>query len=40
MEYLQKMKDIQNIILEFLDNDEEDQKLFDDLKNLLTFQQD
>ena len=39
MEYLQKMKDIQNNILEFLDSDEEDQKLFDNLKKLLTFQQ-
>ena len=39
-EFVDKMKNIQIILLEFLDNDEEDQNLFDNLKKLLTFQQD
>ena len=40
MEYLKKMKAIQNNILEFLYDDEESQELFVDLSKLLNFQQD
>ena len=39
MEYLKKMKTIQNTMLEFLDDEEENQELFDDLSKLLNFQQ-
>ena len=38
MEYLKKMKEIQNEILVFLDNEEEEGKNFDDLSKLLNIQ--
>ena len=39
MEYLNRMKAVQTLILEFLDNEEEDKAKFDELTKLLNFQQ-
>ncbi|KAK8835164.1 hypothetical protein M9Y10_018335 [Tritrichomonas musculus] len=39
MEYLKKMKAIQDSILEYLDNEDNNEQYFDDLRSLLNFQQ-